>query len=300
VLAATFRFTGAQIQEVARAARDRVSVAGTAAPALDDYHACARALGTRKLAALSRCISPTQTWDALVLPPEPYAQLRELCGRVRQRMTVLEEWGFGRRMTRGLLALFSGASGTGKTFAAEILSGSLGLDLYQPDISCIVSKYIGDTERNLSRIFQEAEESSALLFFDEADALFGKRTEVRDSHDRYAKIEVNFLLQRAERHDGVIILSTNMPRSIDDAFLRRLHFSIEFPFPDERLPLRLWRAMFPPSAPLGPGVDFERLAQRFPVTGGTIRNASLAAAFLAADDGRVITMSLLLKALRRE
>jgi SpoVK/Ycf46/Vps4 family AAA+-type ATPase len=203
-------------------------------------------------------------------------------------------------MGKGLNVLFAGDSGTGKTMAAEIIATDLGLELYKVDLSTLVSKYIGETEKNLDRIFTAAREANAILFFDEADAIFGKRSEVKDAHDRYANIEVGYLLQKMEEYDGVVILATNLKKNIDDAFVRRLHMTIDFPFPEEEDRMRIWQKVFPPEAPLDPDVDLRFLARQFKVTGGNIRNIALLAAFLAAEDGSDIGMSQIVRALRRE
>ncbi|PYS75483.1 MAG: ATP-binding protein, partial [Acidobacteria bacterium] len=194
----------------------------------------------------------------------------------------------------------SGASGTGKTMTAGVIAGGLGLDLYKIDLSCVVSKYIGETEKNLDRIFGSAQASNAILFFDEADALFGKRSEVKDAHDRYANIEVAYLLQKMEEHEGAVILASNLSKNIDNAFSRRMHYVVEFPLPDEHYRERLWRGMFPAEAPVGADVDFPYLAKQFPLAGGDIRNVALGAAFLAARDGQAITMRQLVRALARQ
>jgi SpoVK/Ycf46/Vps4 family AAA+-type ATPase len=215
---------------------------------------------------------------------------------------VFESWGFGRKLSlgKGVNALFAGPSGTGKTMAAEILAGDLGLDLYKIDLSTVVSKYIGETEKNLARIFTEAETSNAILFFDEADALFGKRSEVRDSHDRYANIEISYLLQQMETFEGVAILATNLRKNMDDAFVRRLAFTIHFPFPEADDRLRIWRGTWPAAAPVSSDVDLDFMARRFRLAGGNIRNIALAAAFLAADDGKTVAMPHLIRATRQE
>ena len=196
--------------------------------------------------------------------------------------------------------LFAGPSGTGKTMAAEIIAAELGLELYKIDLSTVVSKYIGETEKNLSRIFAEAETSNAILFFDEADALFGKRSEVKDSHDRYANIEIGYLLQRMEEYDGVVILATNLRKNMDEAFVRRLQFTVEFPFPNAEDRRRIWKGVWPAQTPCDPALDVDFLARRFEITGGSIRNIALAAAFLAAADGNVVTMEHLIHATQRE
>ena len=303
-LAATFRFTGGQIVDTLQGAYHRgLSQGGEGRlPTMDDLYRSCRAVSTKQLGTLARHIVPKHTWEDLVLPRDSMAQLRELSGQVRHRLTVYDEWGFDLKLSlgKGLIALFSGPSGTGKTFAAEIIAEDLGMDLYQIDLSCVVSKYVGETEKNLSQVFQEAEDSNAILFFDEADALFGKRTEVRDAHDRYANIEVNYLLQRIEDCDGVVILATNMRKNIDEAFLRRMQFTIDFPFPDEDLRLLIWQGIFPLQAPVSDDADLSFLARQFRITGGNIKNIALAAAFRAAGDGGVIHMKHLVQALKRE
>jgi len=196
--------------------------------------------------------------------------------------------------------LFAGPSGTGKTMAADVLANVLGLDLYRIDLSTVVSKYIGETEKNLARIFAEATTSNAILFFDEADALFGKRTQVRDAHDRYANVEVSYLLQKMDEYTGMVVLATNLRKNMDEAFVRRLHATVEFPVPGEAERRRIWDQVWPAAAPRDPGLDTGFLARRIEVTGGSIRNIALAGAFLAAADGGVVTMAHVLHATRRE
>jgi SpoVK/Ycf46/Vps4 family AAA+-type ATPase len=251
---------------------------------------------------LARKIKPRYGWADIVLPKDQLALLLEIVATVRGRPRVLDDWGLGRKLvsSRGVTALFSGPPGTGKTMAAEIIANELGLDLYKIDLSTVVSKYIGETEKNLERIFLEAERSNAILFFDEADALFGKRSEVRDSHDRYANIEISYLLQRMEMYDGVTVLATNLGANLDEAFTRRLQFAVDFPFPEEEDRLRIWRTLFPPDVPRQPDLDFELLAQRFRLAGGNIRNILVSAAYLAAADGHRVTMEYLLHGTRRE
>jgi len=243
-----------------------------------------------------------RTWYDLVLPRPVLDQLHELCTQVRFHSQVFTDWGFRAKagLGCGLLALFSGPSGTGKTLAAEVIARALGLDLFKIDLASLVSKYIGDTEKNLARIFEDGERSGGILFFDEADAIFGKRTEVRDAHDRYANLEVNYLLQRIEDYPGVIILASNMGHNIDPAFQRRMNFVVEFPFPDADHRRRIWQTVFPAAAPLEPGVDFEFLSERFCLAGGNIRNIAVSAAFHAAGNGGSITMHHLLLGLKRE
>jgi hypothetical protein len=259
-----------------------------------------RAQARPSLDDLAQRIESTATWDDLVLPAPLVETLRQIALQVRRRDRVYEDWGFARRSARGLgvSALFAGASGTGKTTAAEILARELRLDLYRIDLSAVVSKYIGETEKNLRRLFDAADEGGAILLFDEADALFGKRSEVKDSHDRYANIEISYLLQRMEAYRGVAILTTNQRQALDGAFLRRLRFVLQFPFPDAAQRAEIWRRVFPPETPLD-GLDPVRLAQ-LNVTGGTIRNVALAAAFLAADADEPVGMRHLLQAARGE
>jgi SpoVK/Ycf46/Vps4 family AAA+-type ATPase len=200
----------------------------------------------------------------------------------------------------GINVLFAGPSGTGKTMAADIMANELGIDLYKIDLSAIVSKYIGETEKNLDRIFEEGKTANAILFFDEADALFGKRSEVRDSHDRYANIEIAYLLQKMEEYDGLVILATNLKKNMDEAFARRMHFSIEFPMPEEDDRYRIWESIFPEMAPLYGDIDLNFMAKQFKITGGNIKNIALSAAFLAAQDGGLIKMENLIKGTKRE
>ncbi len=244
-------------------------------------------------------VESTASWDDLVLPESQLAQLLEIAIQMRQRATVYDTWGFAHKAGRGLgvTALFSGASGTGKTLAAEVLANHLRLDLYRIDLSQVVSKYIGETERNLRRVFDAAEPGGALVF-DEADALFGKRSEVKDSHDRYANIEVSYLLQRMEAYRGLAILTTNLKESLDTAFLRRIRFVVNFPFPSQELRIEIWRRIFPQETPLD-HVDPLRLA-RLDVAGGNIRNIALNAAFLAAESRQHVRMSHLLRAAASE
>ena len=259
-----------------------------------------RAQARPGLDGVAQRVLPSASWDDLVVPTEIGETLRDAVAQVRQRLRVYETWGFAEKGARGLgiSALFSGPSGTGKTLAAEVVAHELGLDLYRVDLSQVVSKYIGETEKNLSRVFDAAEESGAVLLFDEADALFGKRSEVKDSHDRYANIEVGYLLQRMEAYRGLAVLTTNMKSALDPAFLRRLRFALAFPFPDEALRKEIWKRVFPLGVPLD-GVDWTVLA-RLNVAGGNIRNIALHAAFLAADRGVPVTMDLLLRGARAE
>ena len=263
------------------------------------WQAC-RAQCAWRMEDLAQKLTPVHTWDDIVLTPDTNKQLIEISAQVSRRAEVYERWGFARRIRRGrgISALFSGASGVGKTMAAEVLANHLELDLYRIDLAGVVSKYIGETEKNLRRIFDAAEQSGAILFFDEADALFGKRTEVKDSHDRYANIEVNYLLQRMEEYRGLAILATNRKSSLDRAFLRRLRFLVDFPFPDLAHRRLIWMKSFPDEAPVG-DLDFDFLS-RLEIAGGNIRNVALNAAFLAAERGGRIEFDDLLHAVRRE
>ena len=253
-----------------------------------------------QLENLAQRLDPRATWKDIVLPKEETALLHQIADQVRQRNTVYEEWGFQRRMNRGLgiSTLFAGESGTGKTMAAEVIANELALDLYRIDLSAVVSKYIGETEKNLRRVFDAAEGGGAILFFDEADALFGKRSDVNDSHDRYANIEINYLLQRIESYRGLAILATNFKSALDSAFLRRLRFIVNFPFPSAKERQMIWQKAFPSETPQS-DLNFKRLA-RFDLTGGSIHNIVLNAAFLAAQVRSSVTMIQVLEAVRTE
>jgi SpoVK/Ycf46/Vps4 family AAA+-type ATPase len=259
-----------------------------------------RARCRTRLDGLAQRLGPAANWGDLVLPEPQMETLRQIAIHVRQRTTVYETWGFAAKSSRGLgiAALFAGPSGTGKTMAAEVLAADLRLDLYRIDLASVVSKYIGETEKNLRRVFDAAEESGSILLFDEADALFGKRSEVKDSHDRYANIEVSYLLQRIEAYRGLAILTTNLKSSLDLAFLRRLRFVIQFPFPDAPQRAEIWRRTFPPSTPLE-RLDYLKLAN-LNVPGGNIRNIALNAAFLAAESGQPVRMTHLREAAKSE
>ncbi|MCO5382499.1 MAG: ATP-binding protein [Methanosarcina barkeri] len=302
-LAARFKLSGGQIRDAVSTAQGFAASRGQDKAVLtteDLYRAC-RNRSSLKLNSLARKINPRRKWKDLVLAAPVKEQLEEICAFVRHKETVYSEWGFDKKLSlgKGLNILFAGPSGTGKTLAAEIIAGEVGLDLYKIDISGIVSKYIGETEKNLKKIFGEAEIGNAILFFDEADALFGKRSEVNDSHDRYANIEVNYLLQQMEEHEGIIILASNYKKNLDDAFLRRLQFAVEFPIPDEASRKEIWTGMFPEKVRLGEDVDFNFIS-KFKLTGGNIKNIVLLAAVLAADGSGVIGMKEILRALKRE
>ncbi len=258
-----------------------------------------RRLAAGELDRLALRTRPRFGWPDLVLPADQTRQLKELADRYRARGLVYGPWGFAPSPSVGIVALFAGPPGTGKTMAAEVIAGDLDLDLYKVDLSGVVSKYIGETEKNLDRIFDAARAAEVVLFFDEADALFGKRSEVSDAHDRYANIEVAYLLQRLERHDGLVVLATNLQRNIDQAFTRRIAVWVDFRAPDEADRRRIWELNFPTQAPTAE-LDLGFLAANFAISGGTIRNAALAAAFLAAADARPITMEDVVLGLKRE
>lgn len=303
-LATKFKFTGGQIQDAAVTAENlaRLRDAETVQITTHDLYEACRLHSNQKLATLARKITPKYKWDDIVLPADRFEQLRELCNHVKYRDRVYGEWGFDRKLSlgKGLSVLFAGPSGTGKTMAADIIAGELSLELYKIDLSTVISKYIGETEKNLSRIFTEAETSNAILFFDEADALFGKRSEVKDSHDRYANIEIGYLLQRMEEYEGVVILATNFRKNLDEAFVRRLHFTVEFPLPTGADRRRIWAGMWPADTPRDPALALDFMAWHFELTGGNIRNIVLAAAFLAADNSGIVDMTHLLRATKRE
>jgi adenylate kinase family enzyme len=301
-VAAKFRLSMHQIEHAARIAAMSAALRGEPRPVAADLDEGARQASSGAIGRLATRLQPAFAWDDLVLPDRQRELLRSVSAYLRHRDLVMSEWGYERLLSgsQGLKVLFAGESGTGKTMAARMLANELGLDIYRIDLAAIVSKYIGETEKNLDRIFAAAEDSNAILFFDEADSLFGKRTEVRDSHDRYANIEVSYLLQKMEDYPGAVVLATNFRKNIDDAFLRRLDFLVDFPFPEPDDRERIWRRQLPAQAPLGADVDPSQLAVRFKLSGGSIRNCSLAAAFLAADEGGSIEMRHLLRAVAVE
>ncbi|MGH9326209.1 MAG: ATP-binding protein [Terriglobia bacterium] len=311
LMAGRFRLTSTQIVHAVAAAQltARWRSAGSASdqdqggsPTVDELAAAARSQPGEELSGLAHRIESRYSWTDIVLPPDQISQLREICSQAEYRQVVYGQWGFDEKLSfgKGLNVLFSGPPGTGKTMAAEVIAHELRLDLYRIDLSQIISKYIGETEKNLDRIFTAAENSNAVLFFDEADALFGKRSEVRDSHDRYANIEISYLLQKMEEYQGISILATNLRQNLDEAFVRRLQAIVEFPFPDEEYRLRIWQNVFPEKVPLGADVRYDLLAGEVRLAGGNIKNMALAAAFYAAADGGVLHLSHLIRAARRE
>ena len=296
-LAATFRLTDGQIDEAVTVAETLADGDGLDSTAV--YRGC-RSQSTEELGTLARKIDPHYNWGDIVLPDPEMRRLREIAAHVTNQGRVYADWGFGEKFSHGngLVVLFNGPSGTGKTMAADIIAGTTGLDLYKIDLANVVSKYIGETEKNLGRIFDEAENSNAILLFDEADALFGTRTEVSDSHDRYANIEVNYLLQRIEEHRGTVLLTTNLEGNIDDAFRRRIHVRLDFPVPDRESREAIWRTVFPDETPVG-SLDIEFLSA-FEITGGNIKNIALTAAFLAAGEADRVEMRHVIAAAKQE
>lgn len=303
-LASTYCINQTQIVNAIKRASDQVCWdrnSSSPITKIDLQNAC-RYLATLNLKGLGRKVDEHFKWKDIVLPAAQLDQLKELITHVKRSHSVYEQWGFRDKLPygRGITALFNGSSGTGKTMAASIIAAELGLDLYKVDLSCVVSKYIGETEKNLTYIFDEAQNSSSVLFFDEADALFGKRSEVKDSRDRYANIETAFLLQKIEEYTGVVILASNMKQNMDEAFVRRIRFIIHFPLPGDAERVRMWEMSFPKSAPLSKDVDIQWLARKLKISGAHIKNISLRAAFLASERRSEINMNCLIEAAKRE
>jgi hypothetical protein len=306
-LSSRFKLSRGQIVAAGATARNAAAWRGETSPSLADLEAACRRHSTTRLSNLARKIKPLYRWEDIVLPADPAQMLKEIVQQVRNRSLVYEKWGFDSKLSygKGLNIIFAGPSGTGKTMSAEIIAGELQMDLYKIDLSNMVSKYIGETEKNLEKIFNEAGESNAILFFDEADSIFGKRSEVKDAHDRYANIETGYLLQKMEEYDGIVILATNLRKNLDDAFIRRMHFMIEYPFPEEDDRLKIWQRSFPRGVPMGETVDLNFMARQFKISGGNIKNICLASAFLAAGDveqaaDAKVEMNHLIRATRRE
>jgi SpoVK/Ycf46/Vps4 family AAA+-type ATPase len=306
MVAARYPITGGVLLRSAAAAQSLAAARARAggADGVDDrdIHDGLRGTLDVKLSGLGRRITWRQTWDDLILPEDSLEEVREFIARVKHKRRVYDDWGFSRKMAKGLglSALFSGQPGTGKTMVAGLIATDLALDLYQIDLSRIVSKYVGETEKNLAELFDAAEAGHAILLFDEADSLFAKRTEVKSSVDRYANLEVNYLLQRMEAFGGITILTTNMDSAIDEAFKRRISFKVNFPFPEPEDRKKLWQVMLPTEADVGSDIDFDFLSNKYEMSGGYIRNAVLRAAFLAADDRSPITMRHMMRAANLE
>src|SRR3954466_13269316 len=301
-VAAKFRLSIGRIVEAAEVARLSATADGREVPSSAELDLGARQASSSRLGELAARLPPGYRWEGLVVPERQRALLQSISAYLRHRDRVLSDWGYEKTVarTQGLKVLFAGESGTGKTMAAQVLAAELGLEIFRVDLATTVSKYIGETEKNLDRIFGAAEGSNAILFFDGADALFGKRSEVGDSPDRYANIEVAYLLQKMEGYPGAVILATNLRRNIDDAFVRRLDFVIDFPFPEAEDRRRIWAIVLPAEAPRADDVDLDFLATRFKLSGGAIRNCSLAAAFQAADEDSAIAMPHLVRAVAQE
>ncbi|PZO52918.1 MAG: ATP-binding protein [Phormidesmis priestleyi] len=306
-----FQLTATQIRDAGATAWNKARLAAAetdvtdhahATPALSDFFAAARAQAGHDLTTLARKLEARPSWDDIVLPPHQTLLLQELCQEARYQTQVWKTWGFAKKLSlgQGLNVLFSGPPGTGKTFTAEVLAHELDLDLYQIDLSQMVSKYIGATEKNLNRVFTAAANANAILLFDEADALFGKRSEVKDARDRYANIETSYLLQKMEEYEGVAILTTNFRSNIDEAFVRRLRYIVEFAMPGEQERQRIWERIWPDPTPRHPDLDLAFMASQFELPGANIRNIALRAAFLAASEGGMVEMKHLITALQRE
>lgn len=297
-----FKFTPGQMKDAVESGKRFAALEGRQKLTPEDLNQGCKDQSSQKLSSLAKKIKPNYKWKDLILPDDKKEQLNELINYIKNKGIVYQDWGFDKRLSlgKGLNISFSGISGTGKTMAAEVIASKLNLDLYKVDLSMVVSKYIGETEKNLNKIFDAAEESNAILFFDEADALFGKRSEVRDSHDRYANIEISYLLQKLEENEGMVILATNLSQNIDEAFLRRMHFTIEFPFPSEKCRLKIWKTLKPQGAPFSDDIDFNFLAKNFQLAGGNIKNIIVNAAFYAAADSRIINMEHMILSTKRE
>ena len=291
------------IADVWRMAEAMVAETGDGpSPTLEQLKQACRAFAGAPASTMARRIEPKHRWADLVLPAAQLEQLSAICSQAKHSSIVYGSWQFERKLSlgQGLNALFTGPPGTGKTMAAEVIAADLGVDILKIDLSQIVSKYIGETEKNLRQLFDQAVAANAILFFDEADALLGKRSDVKDAHDRYANTETAYLLQKMEEYPGIAILSTNLRQNMDAAFTRRMRFIVDFPFPEQEDRLRIWKTVWPAEVPLAPDVDFPLLAQQFRLSGGSIRNVALSAAFLAAEEHHEVSMRHLMRATRRE
>jgi hypothetical protein len=304
IVASRYAFTGATIARAAHRAAQSARLRDPEAPqvTLEDLGEAARLMFSHRLGTMAQRIPIGFQWSDLVLSRETQEAVREVVRFARYRAFLLEDWGFSAKLPygRGVSAIMAGPPGTGKTMVAQLLAKELGYDLYRIDLSQVVNKYIGETEKNLAKIFDEAETSHAVLFFDEADSLFARRTDVKSSNDRYANLEVNYLLQRMETFDGVTLLATNLEQGLDEAFKRRVRFSILFELPEEAERKKLWISMFPPRVPLAPNIDWDMMAKRFEMAGGYIKKAALRAALIAAEARRPITTADLVEAARQE
>ncbi|MEL6177925.1 MAG: ATP-binding protein, partial [Myxococcota bacterium] len=293
---------GAIVETVARAQREAATQGHHDPLSLSQLMLAHGEYTSHRLTDIAEPFETSLQWEDLILPTELMETLDEILAQATHREKVFEAWGFRRKMSygRGLSCLFAGPPGTGKTMTAGLMAKRLQRPLFRVDLSRVTSKWVGETEKNLARVFDEAERGQVILLFDEADSLFGSRTEVKSSNDRYANLEVNYLLQRMEAYDGITILTTNFEKSIDEAFKRRLRFRVDFPFPDAEARERLWRAMLPPEAPIAPHLDFGALAHNYDMSGGNIKNAVLRAAFYAARQGHAIAFDHLERAAAAE
>jgi len=291
-----------QIHRAAATAMKSAALDGATSPTSAHVFAAARSVSADGSGGMTRSVVTTFDWNDLVLPADVKGRLADAVHAIERRSTVLDQWGFAERVggARGVRIMFAGPSGTGKTMAAAIMARTLQLDLHRIELGTVVSKYLGDTEKNFDKAFEAARQANAVLFIDEADAVLGKRSQVKDAHDRYANVEIAYLLQKMEDHDGIVIVATNLAQNIDEAFSRRMQFVIEFPMPDALSRERLWRGLIPRTAPLGAGVDFTFLARQFELAGGDIRNIILDAAYRAAHDESPITMGHMLRAVARQ
>ncbi len=301
-LADRFAFGADRVLRAVQYAWNTAMLEGRPRPSTSHLFAAARAASADGSGGTTRVVSTPFDWDDLVLPGDVKTRLSEVVRAIERRSQVLDDWGFARRLggARGIKVMLAGPSGTGKTMAAGIVARSLHLDLHRIELGTVVSKYIGETEKNLDRAFAAARRANAVLFIDEADALLGKRSQVKDAHDRYANVEIAYLLQKMEDYDGIVIVATNLARNIDEAFSRRMHYVIEFPQPDALARERLWRGMFPDAAPVAADLDFTFLARQFELAGGDIRNVALDSAYCAAEGDGVITLAHVLRAVARQ
>ena len=304
MLANKFSFTQNQIIDAINYAKNLALSRDNNDPkiTLDDLYESCKSLSSKDLAVLAKKIEPHYTWKDIVLPNRTIRILEDLCNHVKNKQLVYHDWGFDKKFSlgKGLIVLFKGETGTGKTMASEVIANELNLDMYKIDLSGVVSKYIGETEKNLNKIFSHAESSNAILFFDEADALFGKRSEVKDAHDRYANVETNYLLQKIDEYDGIVILATNFQKNIDTAFTRRMNFIVDFPFPESKHRLQIWQNSFPKETKIEKDVDFKFLTNNIKLSGGNIKNIVVNSAFIAAENSQSISMENIIQAIKQE
>ena len=301
ILAGKFTFHPGQIMSAAAETSRSVQWTGKRAEEEDLYRACRHQVSHR-LGERAMQIEPAYGWDDLILPPDRKQMLRNACDQIEYSHQVYGKWGFASKMVygKGVSMLFYGPPGTGKTMGAQVLARELHLELYKADLSSVMSKYIGETEKNLGEIFEEVKKSQSILFFDEADALFGKRSEVKDAQDKYANAEAAYLLQKMEEYEGIVILATNYIQNFDEAFKRRIRFMIEFPLPDAKRRLKIWSQVYPRQTPVSEDVDFEFLAGQFELSGSSIKNIAVSAAFRAAAAGTEVEMEQILNCLKEE